>query len=311
MIHPAPPGPGFLDLQVNGYAGVDFNQDRLSAESLNRACKALERDGIAGILATLITERLGLMESRLRNMRKLLENDPLARRLIAGFHLEGPFLNPAPGFRGAHPEDAIIPADPESMKRLLHAAGGLVRLVTLAPEKDPGLKTTRLLVREGVAVSAGHCDPSLDQLESACDAGLTLFTHLGNGCPAVLARHDNIIQRALSLRDRLRLCFIADGAHVPFPALGNYIRAAGLDRCLVVTDAIAPAGLGPGRYTVGRWTLDIGEDMIAWAPDRSHLVGAAVTMKKSAENLRTHLGLTEAEVKKLCVENPRAAVPFP
>jgi N-acetylglucosamine-6-phosphate deacetylase len=124
----------------------------------------------------------------------------------------------------------------------------------------------------------------------------------------VMHRHDNIVQRALSLADRLWLCFIADGAHVPFTALGNYLKLAGYDRCIVVTDAIAPAGVGPGRYKFGRWDLVVGEDMVARAPDRSHFVGSGITMKQSAENLRTSLGVSEAMIRKLTFDNPRAAV---
>lgn len=180
--------------------------------------------------------------------------------------------------------------------------------MTLAPECDAGLQVTRLLSENGITVSAGHCDPTIDQLRAAIDAGLTMFTHLGNGCPMMMARHDNIIQRALSLSDRLWLCFIADGVHVPFFALGNYLRAAGLNRCIIVTDAIAPAGLGPGRYTLGRWELDIGPDMVARAPDGSHLVGAAITMPQSAANLEQHLGLSADAVRQLTAINPRQAV---
>src|SRR4030095_15427595 len=135
-------------------------------------------------------------------------------------------------------------ADRDSMRRLLDAADGLARLVTLSPESDPGFAVTRMLAAEDVRVSAGHTNASLDELKAAIDAGLSMFTHLGNGCPMQMHRHDNIIQRALSLSDKLWICFIADGAHVAFPALGNYLRAAGLDRCVIVTDAIAPASLG-------------------------------------------------------------------
>ena len=135
-----------------------------------------------------------------------------------------------------------------------------------------------------------------------------MFTHLGNGCPMQMHRHDNIIQRALSLRDRLWLCFIADGVHVPFFALQNYLRLAGIDRAIVVTDAIAPAGLGPGRYTLGRWDLIIGDDMVARAPDGSHFVGSAITMKQSAANLRRALQLPDAVIRQLTGDNPRTAV---
>jgi N-acetylglucosamine-6-phosphate deacetylase len=298
----------FFDLQVNGYAGVDFNQDELDAGQLRRACERLEGDGVAGLLATIITDDLAAMGRRLSRLAKLREADPLAKRLIAGVHIEGPFLNGKDGYRGAHPLDAIRPADVDSMARLLEAAHGLARVVTLAPECDPGLAVTRFLASRGILVSAGHTDATLDELRRAIDAGLSMFTHVGNGCPMLMNRHDNIIQRALSLAEQLWLCFIADGAHVPFAALRNYLKLAHEDRAIVVTDAIAPAGLGPGRYKFGRWDLQIGEDMVARAPDRSHLVGSGITMKQNAENLRRAVGLPEAIVRKLTLENPRIAI---
>jgi N-acetylglucosamine-6-phosphate deacetylase len=302
-----------FDLQVNGYAGVDFNQDGLTADELHRACERLEADGTERILATIITEDLGRMCDRLATLAKLREADPLASRVIAGFHIEGPFINETPGYRGAHPADAIRPGSIDEMKRLLDAAGGLTRVVTLAPERDPGLAVTKTLSSAGVVVSAGHCDPSLDQLRGAIDAGLTMFTHLGNACPSVLPRHDNVIQRALSLAADGTLkwaTFIADGAHVPMFALKNYLNIVGLDRAIVVSDAIAPAGLGPGRYTLGRWDLQIGDDLVARSPDGSHLVGSAISLKISTENLVTRLGLTQAEARLLIDDNPRRALGF-
>jgi N-acetylglucosamine-6-phosphate deacetylase len=298
----------FFDLQINGYGGVDFNQDGLTAEALHDACARMKARGVAGILATIITEQIPSMERRLANLVRFRESDPLVRELVAGIHIEGPFINPADGYRGAHPADAVRPANAGDMRRLLDAAGGLTRIVTLAPEVDDGCRVTRLLAAEGVIVSAGHCDPSLDQLRAAVDAGLGMFTHLGNGCRMQVHRHDNIIQRALSLADRLWLCFIADGAHIPFFALANYLKVAGLDRSIVVTDAIAPAGLGPGRYTVSRWELQIGEDLVARAPDGSHLVGSAIEMRRSFENLMLHVGLSEADAVRLTCTNPRAAL---
>jgi len=299
---------GFFDLQVNGYGGVDFNAEGLEADSLHRACGKLIDDGVGGILATIITADVDAMCRRLEKIRLLRERDPLAKQIIVGFHIEGPFLNETPGYRGAHPAAAVRLGDIEVMHRLLDAAGGMARLVTLAPERDPGLKVTRMLAGRGIVVSAGHTDASLEELRAAIDAGLSMFTHVGNGCPMTLHRHDNIIQRALSLSDRLWLTFIADGAHVPWPALGNYLRAAGLERCVAVTDAISAAGLGPGRYTLGHWDLFIGPDMVARAPDGSHLVGSAGTMARSRQNLIEHLGMSEAQADLLTAANPRRAV---
>ena len=298
----------FFDLQVNGYAGVDFNQDGLTADDLHRACERLDADGVGGILATIITDDVDAMCRRLSTLAALREPDPLARRLIAGFHIEGPFLNETDGYRGAHPRDAIRPASLDSMTRLLDAAAGLARVVTLAPERDEGFTVTRMLATRGIVVSAGHTDATLDELRGAIDAGLSMFTHVGNGCPMHMHRHDNIVQRALSLADRLWLCFIADGAHVPFVALGNYLRIAGEDRAVIVSDAIAPAGLGPGRYTLGRWDIVVDDDMVPRAPDRSHFVGSGITMRQNADNLRLALNLPQATVRRLTSDNPRSVI---
>ncbi len=300
--------PGYIDLQVNGYGGVDYNTDNLTAQQLRQSCEALRKDGVDKILATIITEKIDVMSARLAKLVELRQQDNLIADVIAGFHIEGPFINEQIGYRGAHPEDAICPAQPDAMKKLLDAAGGLTRIVTLAPERDPGLKTTRFLADQGITVSAGHCDPSTDELIAAIDAGLGMVTHLGNGCPMQMHRHDNIVQRVLSLSDRLWIGFIADGAHIPFPALSNYLKLAGPDHAIVVTDAIAPAGMGPGRYSLGRWDLLIGEDMVAWAPDKSHLVGSAINMPRSTENLRSALGLSDDLIDRLTRTNPAKAV---
>lgn len=299
---------GFVDLQVNGYAGVDFNSDGLSAEELHRACERLVDDGVAGILATVITADLERMEARLRRLVSLRAQDGLAREVIWGIHIEGPFLRPDVGYVGAHPREHVRPIDVGTMRRLLDAAGGLTRIVTLAPEQDEGFRAVRMLANESVVVSAGHCDPSRETLLGAMDAGLSMFTHLGNGCPVMMDRHDNIIQRALSLADRLWITFIADGAHVPFAALGNYLRCAGTGRAIVVTDAIAAAGMGPGRYQVGDVEAIVEDELVPrLASDPRHLAGSALTMRRAADNLRRELKLSEEEIARLCVGNPHTA----
>jgi N-acetylglucosamine-6-phosphate deacetylase len=295
---------GFVDLQVNGYAAVDFNADELKTEDVAAVCRRLGDDGVAGILATIITADVDAMCRRLANIRRACGEDSTIRERIWGIHIEGPFLNEQPGYIGAHPAEFARQADMDVMKQLLDAAGGLTRIVTLAPERDEGAKVTRALVDAGVRVSAGHCNPTLDQLWASIDAGLTLFTHLGNGCPSVLPRHDNIIQRILSLSDRLRIGFIADGVHVPFVALGNYLRCCGIERAFVVSDAISGAGLGPGEYWIGSRRVVVDENLATWAADRSHLVGSACTMPHAAENLRVNLGLQEPQIRRLALENP-------
>jgi N-acetylglucosamine-6-phosphate deacetylase len=299
---------GYIDLQVNGYGGIDFNQNDLSPDQLHLACQKLRDDGVSGILATIITDHLEVMAHRLAKLVELRERDGLAKEMILGIHIEGPFINNTPGYAGAHPRDAIRPADQDSMQRLLEAAGGLTRLVTLAPECDENSKVTRLLAKRNILVSAGHTNASLDQLTAAADAGLSMFTHLGNGCPADLPRHDNIIQRTLALSHRLWLCFIADGIHIPYFALKHYLAIADLDRCIIVTDAIAAAGMPPGRYTIGRWDLRVGDDHAARSPDGSHLVGSAMTMRQTEANLKEHVQLSDDTLSQLLMINPASAL---
>ena len=301
--------PGYIDLQVNGYAGVDFNQDDLAEADLHRACERLCDDGAAGILATIITDELPRMTARLRRLATLREQDPLAREVLRGIHIEGPFINETPGYVGAHPVRAVRPADVESMDLLLDAACGLTRLVTLAPERDPGMRVIRHLARQSILVAAGHCDSSLDQLRAAVDAGLSLFTHLGNGCPVQIDRHDNIIQRVLSLREHLTLCFIGDGVHVPPMALRNYLLLVGTERTVVVTDAISAAGLGPGRYALGSQCVEIGDDLIARLPGHPGLAGSTATMPRLVAVLRDAVGLSENEILRLTRDNPARLCP--
>jgi N-acetylglucosamine-6-phosphate deacetylase len=299
---------GYFDLQVNGYAGVDFNGDALTAEGLELACRRMAADGVAACLATVITDSLEAMTRRIAAIARLRAGSPLAQQVIAGIHVEGPFINPRPGYVGTHPAAEVRPACVDEAKRLVDAGEGLVRLVTLAPECDAGGATTRWLRDQGVCVAAGHCDASYDELRRAIDAGLSMFTHLGNGCPRQMDRHDNVVQRALACADDLWLCFIADGVHVPYFALRNYLRAAGLGRAIVVTDAIAAAGMGPGRYRLGALDVLVDERLATWSPDGSHLMGSAMTMPAAAANLRTELGLSAAEARQLTCENPREAL---
>jgi N-acetylglucosamine-6-phosphate deacetylase len=297
-----------LDLQLNGYKGVDFNADDLSAADLARACATVRAEGGGRMLATVITDRLERMEARIARLAELHAADDAVRDVVAGIHVEGPFISPLPGFVGAHPPAHVIPASVEAAGRLVDAGRGLVRLVTLAPERDEGLATVRWLAARGILVSAGHCDPSLDDLARAVDAGLAAFTHLGNGCPLMLHRHDNIIQRVLAT-DALRwVMVIADGVHLPPSVLGTIIRRVGLDRAIAVTDATAAAGMGPGRYRLAGQDVLVDEAGAAWAADRSHLVGSTATMADVRRVLAADEGLPADAVARLTAINPARAL---
>jgi N-acetylglucosamine-6-phosphate deacetylase len=299
---------GYIDLQVNGYGGVDYHSNDLTADQLHHSCAVMREHGVAGFLYTITTSPVDWICANVRKMLAFREKDALVKEMIVGIHIEGPYISAVDGYRGAHPREHVREASLDGAKQMVEASGGLLKIVTLAPEQDPGFKVTIYLTSQGVRVAGGHSNASMEQLNGAIDNGLAMWTHLGNGCPMMMHRHDNIVQRVLSLSDKLWLQFIADGAHVAFPALKNYLRAAGPEKTIVVTDAVAPAGSPPGRYTFGKWDLQIGEDLVCRSPDGSHLVGSAVPFYMAHKRLRENVGLSEDAIRRLTIDNPKKAM---
>ena len=296
---------GFIDLQVNGYAGLDFNADDYDDQKVIDTCGRMAREGVDKILATIITAPMDKMVSRIRRVAKLIESNPEIARTIEGIHVEGPFINPDDGYVGAHPSSAVRKANRDDAQRLLDEGRGFVRLLTLAPEMDDAASVTSWLTNQNIVVAAGHSAATLDQLNESIDGGLALFTHLGNGCPHLQPRHDNIIQRVLSCSDRLSISFIADGHHVPPFALSNYLQVVPDDRIVIVTDAISAAGLGPGVYRFAHQTVEVDEDRSAWAPGREHYAGCATTMPEMVDVLQTQLGIEPERSIRWMRDNPR------
>jgi len=293
----------WVDLQVNGYAGVDFNADELTVEEVLAVCQRLEEDSVRGILATIITAPLDQMEQRIARLARWIDELPEVAQKILGIHVEGPFISAVGGYVGAHPVAAVLPASYDAAQRLIECGGGQVRLVTLAPECDPGFRVTRMLADQRILVAAGHSDASLDQLHGAIDAGLRLYTHLGNGCPGTMHRHDNIIQRVLSLADSLAISFIADGHHVPPFALKNYLSLVPDEHIVIVSDAISAAGLGPGEFQLGNQTVYVDQAGAAWSADRTHFAGSAATLPKMRAVLE-ELGYSADQINRWMGTNP-------
>ena len=244
------------------------------------------------------------MIDRIEAIARCVEANAEAAAMVAGIHVEGPFLNRADGYIGAHPVAAAREATINDAKRLMDAGRGLVRLVTLAPEMDNGAAVTKMLSDAGIAVAAGHCDASMDQLHQGLDNGLKLFTHLGNSCPALLPRHDNIVQRVLSLSDQLMISFIADGHHVPGFALANYLQCVPDRNIVIVSDAISAAGLGPGKFQLAGQTVTVDPDGATWAECRTHYAGCATPLGRMAEWLQAELGAGKRQIERWCRTNP-------
>lgn len=299
----------YLDLQVNGYAGVDFNTLDLTEEKLEFACKKLSDDNVEGILATIITDDFNNMILKIGNLVKILEKNSIVRSIIKGLHIEGPFLNPQEGFRGAHPEQYIIQPDLEKVKALIESGAGYIKLFTLAPEYDNNFNVIKLLSKSNIIVSAGHTNANMNQLEGAIDNGLLMFTHLGNGSPGIMPRHDNIINRVLSLSDQIYICFIADGIHLPDFVLNNYLKIAGIDRSIIVTDAMAAASAPPGVYSVSHIKVRVGEDRVVREIGKENLAGSAITMAESEKFLSEKIGFDKSKLSKLLYDNAKKIFP--
>lgn len=295
---------GYVDLQVNGSFGVDFNGPPWSDEAMEQICIDLQAIGVSKFLPTLITASVESTCHRLHRLQASRSSSSLAQSMIPGFHIEGPFLSGQAGYVGAHPTEHILPASVSIMQRLLDAAGGLVRLVTLAPEQDPTGEVTKMLVKANIRVSAGHTNASMDQLKAAIQHGVSGFTHLGNATPPSMPRHDNIIQRVLALREHFTIMLIADGHHLPLFVLKNILDLIGFEKTIVVSDAISAAGMTPGRYRLCEQEVIVGEDGSCKSIDGSYFVGSAATMNRMNQILVDRLGLTDAECRKLLSTNP-------
>ncbi len=295
---------GFVDLQVNGYVGVDFNDPTTTCQQLKQAAAAMSDDGVAAALPTVITAELSVMCQCIRNIVRAIQTEPVCASLFRGIHIEGPFFPSLPGYIGAHPPEHALDSSLPALEQLIESAEGYARIVTLAPEIDKDGRLTRRSVELGCVVSAGHTNASLQDLQRCIDNGLTLFTHLGNGCPRLMDRHDNIIYRALRLESQLIFTLIADSFHIPELLFRNLLDWVDHDRLCVVSDAISATGLGPGTYQLGQRTVKIGADRAARDASGEHFVGAASSMRDADRWLTEGLGLESELRRKLLVSNP-------
>ncbi len=288
----------WFDFQVNGFGGVDFQAPSLSLAEAEHAVTVLRRHGVAGILLTLITDDIDAHCRRLEQFEKLRAASPRFARMIAGYHIEGPWLSPEPGYRGAHPPGPMHAPSIAEFDRMQAAAAGRIRLITLAPEWPGSPECIAAMTRAGVHISLGHTNASEAQIDDAIRAGARFVTHLGNGTPLEMHRHDNVVQRLLA-RDELIACLIPDGVHLPDFVLKNFYRAKPKGRVLFTTDAMSGAGAGPGRYKIGRLEIDVGVDGIARNPGGKGFAGSTLTPDDGVRRCAAALGISPAESAEL------------
>ena len=294
--------PGFIDLQVNGFAGVDYNSPAAPHEEIARSLRALFATGVTRFFPTVITGDPKVMTGALRNLAKARESLADGKAMEA-FHVEGPFISPDDGPRGAHPRRWVRPPDIEEFRRFQEAAEGHVRLITLSPEWPEAPRFIETVTGEGVVASIGHTKATSDQLHDAVSAGATLSTHIGNGAHAVLPRHPNYLWEQLA-EDRLAASLIVDGIHLPDSFLRVAIRAKGTDRAVLVTDAVMPAGCEPGVYQLGEVDVELHADGSVRLLGGTRLAGSALKMNDAIANVMRIARISLGEAITLATRNP-------
>jgi len=296
---------------MNGYAGFDFNApaDDWTSEALEHVRLRLRARGVLAAFPTLITDDLDAMVARAARYAELLNANPLFELTFPRLHIEGPFISPLDGPRGAHPlAYCRVPKQaPDVLDRLLDASGGRIGILTLAPELDGALPLIEHAAACGVCVGIGHTNASNATIADAVQAGATLSTHLGNGSHQVLPRLDNYVQTQLA-EDALAATFIADGHHVPFTTLKNFLRAKTWPRSILVTDATAGADAPPGDYMLGPERIVVSENLRVSKPGQDNLAGSALTLDRAIINVATHCGVPFADAWAMASTIPAATV---
>jgi len=274
---------GLVDLQVNGYKGVHFSDINLTRDDFVMACRGVFEAGTTAFLPTIITSSKKVYEHNLPIIAAVLHEAEFHGRLL-GIHIEGPFISAQKGTRGAHDEQWISKPDLDYLRQLIDWADGKVKLLTIAAEPDGSEKLARYAVGRGITVSLGHQMAGEQDLCRLVRAGAASLTHLGNGVPAMLPRHENPIWAGLG-NDDLIAMIITDGHHLPASILKTIIRTKGTDRCVVVSDASSLAGFGAGTYEVLGTKVVLEEAGRLYDPETGYLAGSSSTMLECMNHL--------------------------
>lgn len=280
--------PGLVDLQVNGYRGVDFSGADLTPANCTWACRELLNAGTTAFLPTLVTSSPEIYEQNLPILASVMDAAEFQGRLL-GIHLEGPFLCPQDGARGAHDARWVRKPDVAYLEKLVDFAAGKVRLITIAADQDGAEDLARCAVRHGIAVALGHHMADEDDLERLVAVGAKALTHLGNGVPALLSRHQNPVWAGLA-NDDLSATVIADGHHLPPSMLTTILRTKGPQRSIIISDASPLAGLPPGEYWTMGAQVRLEKNGRLHNPVTGYMAGSSATILACANHLAS-LGL--------------------
>ncbi|MBN9117963.1 MAG: amidohydrolase family protein [Planctomycetes bacterium] len=302
--------PAFFDPQINGCLGISFNSADLTPDDVRTVSDVCRAHGIGAFCPTLITNGFGALRHGFSTLAKVLDSDAELARRMPCFHLEGPYLSGEDGPRGAHPREYARDPDWDEFCRLQDAAGGRIRMVTLAPERAGALAFTEKLAAAGVVVAIGHTAATGAQIRDAVKAGARTSTHLGNGCHAMLPRHDNYVWEQLAC-DELQASIITDGHHLPATLVKCFVRVKGVSRLLITSDASSLAGLPPGRYRAWDTDLEVlpgGKVVVSGTP---FLAGSGHFTDACVANVVRMAGVSLADAVDLASARPRQLLGLP
>ena len=296
--------PGWLDLQVNGFDGHDPNAVDANAEATASMVRALWRHGVTGTCVTICTESEAHIVRSLAAVADACDADRLIAESVVGIHVEGPHIAREDGPRGAHPLRHVRPPDIDEYRRWQEAARGRIRIITLSPEYEEAIPYIEAIVADGVVASIGHTAATSEQIRRAVDAGARWSTHLGNGAHATIRRHPNYIWDQLA-EDRLSAGFIFDGQHLPPAVMKSVVRAKGVERSVLVSDALFVAGLAPGIYQLPDGAaVELEPSGRLGLQGTPYLAGAVAPLSVCVGNATRHAGVTLAEAIRMVTTNP-------
>lgn len=294
--------PGLIDNQVNGYGSVGFTAPGLTVEGVRTATRALQKEGVTSYLPTVITAS---PDRLLQNFAILARAvcEPDIALAVPGFHLEGPYISPEQGFRGAHNEKWIRPPNWQEFRAINAAAGGRILQVTVAPEIEGAVPFIRNCVEQGIVVALGHHNGSADAIRRAVDAGAVISTHLGNACANLIDRHENPLWPQLA-DDRLMASVIVDGLHLRPEEVRVFFKVKGPERVVLISDVTEFAGLPPGEYAWDdRKVVVTPEGKIVYA-EQNVLAGASFPITKGIGNIMRFTGCSLADAIGMATRNP-------
>jgi len=304
-------GLGLVDLQINGFAGIDFNQFPITSEGLLQVIEALMKKGVTSFLPTIITNSDERIIDLLRNIDQLLKQNPYISSFIPGIHLEGPFISPEAGARGAHDFQFIKAPDWSLFQEFQEASGHRIKIVTLSPEWKEAPAFIKKCVQQDILVAIGHTIASPEQIQEAVDAGVRLSTHLGNGAPLMLPRNNNFIFEQLA-QPKLCATLIADGFHLPNSFLKIALQVKS-DNAVLVSDSTQFAGMKPGIYKThigGKVLLQDNHRLCTFENDKI-LAGSAVSLLDCVQHLYQSEIRSLQQAWNLASERPGNILDFP